>query len=207
MSAPTLYYMAGSCALSCHVALEWTGIEYEAVRLEPDAVHADEYLAVNPKGRVPALSLPDGTVVTEALAILYWIRATHDETLVGRTPLERARTLEALSELTGEMHPAFAPLHVPERYADDDGAHESVRAAARRRVREHYDRWDRRLEGRPNALGGERRTVADAYLFAMCRWTAQIDASIGEWPNLARFVSAMRSDPGVRAALDAEGLD
>ena len=71
------------------------------------------------------------------------------------------------------MHPAFAPLHVPERYAADEGAHGAVEAAARERVRGHYDRWNARLDGRDWTLGTGRgrRSLADAYLFAMGRWT------------------------------------
>ena len=201
--------MPGSCALSCHIALEWAGADYTIGVLDHDEVHGERFLAVNPKGKVPALKLEGGTIVTEAIAILALIAARHpDADLHGRTPLEQARILEALSELTGEFHPAFAPLHVPGRYAADEGAHDSVQATARDRVREHFDHWNARMENREwiVGVGKGRRTIVDAYLLALTRWTGQIDAELDEWPNLARFAARLMDDPGVRAALTAEGL-
>ena len=205
----TLYLMPGSCALSCHVALEWAGAAHRVEVLDHDAVHGEAFLAVNPKGKVPALRLDDGTIVTEALAILAWIAETHAPDLLGATPTERASVLETLSELTGEMHPAFAPLHVPGRYVADEGAEESVKAQAVQRVRRHYDRWNERMEDRAWVVGKGRgrRSVADAYLFAMCRWTNMVDADLDGWPALAAFAARMRADNGVRRALDAEGVE
>ena len=204
-----LYLMPGSCALSCHVALEWAGADYEVVSLGHDEIHEDAYLAINPKGKVPALRLDDGTIITEASAILVWIAETYDPSLYGRTPHERAAVLEALSELAGEMHPAFFPLHVPGRYVVDEDAEASAKQAAVRCVREHFDRWNERMTDRDWVVGRERgrRSIGDAYLFAMCRWTDTIGATIDEWPALRRFVSRMWADQGVRDALTAEDLD
>ena len=199
--------MPGSCALSCHVALEWAGADYEAERLGHDDLGSDAFRAVNPKGKVPALRLDDGTVVTEALAILYHIAETHEAAdLVPPPGAARASMLEALGELTGEFHPAFAPLHVPERFTDDPDGHEAVRRRARERVRGHYDRWAGRMDGRDWVLG-ERRTVADPYLYAMCRWVSMIDAALSDWPPLARFATRVEGEDGTAAVLRAEGLD
>ena len=204
-----LHLMPGSCALSCHVALEWAGMGHEAGILDDERVHGDAFLAVSPKGEVPALRPGDGAVLTEAPAILVWIGEAGGGELAGTTPLARARRLEALSGLTGEMHPAFAPLHGPSRYTGDKDGEDGVKAAARDRVLGHYDRRDAALEGRDWVLGPGRgrRGSADACLVALCRWTGQVDAALDEWPQLDRFAAAMRVDPGVRAALAAEDLD
>ncbi|MCK0167258.1 glutathione S-transferase N-terminal domain-containing protein [Jannaschia sp. S6380] len=201
-----IYYMPGSCALSCHIALEWAGADYETVRLTMGEVHGDDFLAVNPKGKVPALATSEGTL-TEAAAILLHIGQEYpDANLLPPAGLPRGLLAEALSELTGEFHPAFAPLHVPGRFVSDEGCHDAVRDAAETRVRDHYSRWDERMRGRDHVLEGG-RSVADAYLYVMCRWTGQIDADLDGWPALRAFAAKLEKDEGVRTALTDEGLD
>lgn len=203
----TLYLMPGSCALSCHIALEWTDADYDVELLDLEAVHGDKFKQVNPKGKVPAIREPDGWILTEALAILSWIGDRWPQARrFGSDPRQRSKVLEALSELTGEMHPAFAPLHVPGRFVTDAAAEDSAREAAVTRVRGHYDRWNAALQGRETVVG-DRYGIADAYLFALCRWTGRIDATLADWPRLAEHSARMRDDSAVRSALNAEGLN
>ncbi|WP_204348727.1 glutathione S-transferase N-terminal domain-containing protein, partial [Serratia marcescens] len=63
-----------TCALASRIALEEAGAPYEAVRLDMAGgqQRTPDYLAVNPKGRVPALATPRG-VLTETPAILAYI--------------------------------------------------------------------------------------------------------------------------------------
>lgn len=49
-----LYVLPGSCALACHIALEWADAEYELEVLTRDALQSEQFLAVNPKAKVPA---------------------------------------------------------------------------------------------------------------------------------------------------------
>ena len=69
-----LFYAVGTCALASHIALEEAGAEYDAVRLDfrTNDQRKPEYLAINPKGRVPALVTDDG-VLTETPAILAFV--------------------------------------------------------------------------------------------------------------------------------------
>ena len=50
-----LYYLPGACSLVPHVALEWTGAEYQAVEVPRDSLQSPEFLALNPLGQVPVL--------------------------------------------------------------------------------------------------------------------------------------------------------
>src|SRR5690348_6815158 len=69
-----LFYSPGSCALASHIALEEASAEYTAARVNfsGNEQRSPEYLAVNPKGRVPALVTDDG-ILTETPAILAYI--------------------------------------------------------------------------------------------------------------------------------------
>ena len=76
----TLYYMPGTCALASHIALEDSGASYQARRVDFQKKEqtSPEYLAVNPKGRVPALATPRG-VLTETPAILAFLAQSFPE--------------------------------------------------------------------------------------------------------------------------------
>ena len=66
-----LFYAPGTCALATHIALEEAGASYEAVRVDfgSQAQRTPEYLAINPKGRVPALVTESG-MLTETPGLL-----------------------------------------------------------------------------------------------------------------------------------------
>jgi glutathione S-transferase len=70
----TLYYAAHTCSLASHVTLEEAGAEYSTVRInfQADEQRSSRYLAVNPKGRVPAM-VTDRGILTETPAILAFI--------------------------------------------------------------------------------------------------------------------------------------
>lgn len=66
-----LFYSPGACSLVAHIALEEAGADYEPVRvmLAQGEHLKPEYLAINPRARVPALANAHG-IVTENIAIL-----------------------------------------------------------------------------------------------------------------------------------------
>ena len=88
------FYAPNTCALASHIALEEAGAEYEAVRVDfkANAQRAPEYLAINPKGRVPSLVTSDG-ILTETPAILAFIAQTYPKARLA--PVDRAVRLRA----------------------------------------------------------------------------------------------------------------
>src|ERR1700730_15455763 len=69
-----LYYSPGSCALASHIALQEAGAAYTTERIDfkSNRQNSPEYLALNPKGRVPAM-LTDRGILTETPAMLAYI--------------------------------------------------------------------------------------------------------------------------------------
>jgi glutathione S-transferase len=64
-------------------------VEVDMMKHENDQ---PDYLAVNPMGKMPALELDDGTILTESMAICRYFEEIQPEPpLFGRTPLERAQ--------------------------------------------------------------------------------------------------------------------
>ncbi|MBS0396298.1 MAG: glutathione S-transferase N-terminal domain-containing protein, partial [Proteobacteria bacterium] len=71
-----LYYARGACSLAPHIVLRELGLPFELVAV--DLLHhtlrgGGDYLAINPKGYVPALALEEGGVLTEGPAILQYL--------------------------------------------------------------------------------------------------------------------------------------
>jgi glutathione S-transferase len=203
-----LYVMPGSCALACHIALEWAKAPYELEVLTHDALRSEQFLAVNPKAKVPALVLDKNDVITEAQAILLLIADLFPD--AGLAPpasdlVRRAKLNETLSELTSEVHPAYGPLFAPSRYAAEPGCEEAVKRAACARVDACFVRLDAALEGKDWLLG--ERSVADPYLYALSRWLKMTPNPVESYPAIARHFARMASDPYASRALAAEGLD
>src|SRR4051812_7901797 len=95
----TLYGSRGSGSAAIEMALRAAAVDYRLIRAsewEPDSAHA-ELLTINPLGQIPTLLLEDGTVMTEAAAILIHLGLQHPEAgLLPREPSLRARTLRGL---------------------------------------------------------------------------------------------------------------
>jgi glutathione S-transferase len=70
---PQLYVMSGTCALAPNIAAAWLDAPVEIVALARGDHRKPDYLAINPKGQVPAVRFEDGDVLTEAAAILAWL--------------------------------------------------------------------------------------------------------------------------------------
>ncbi len=199
-----LYYMPGACSLASHIALNWAGLPYEAERLSHDTVHGEAFLKVNPKGAVPALELDDGVVITESLAVLEYIAdVSKDGVLNVDGPLDWARLNERLAELVSDVHKAWAPFFAPQRFTTREANHDDVRQAAFAQIDKQYERMDKQLAGKTWSLF-DHRSVADAYLYVMCRWKDLSPTKIAAYPALAAFKSRLDEDEGVKRALAAE---
>lgn len=200
--------MPNSCALAPHIALEWIGSPYELGLLKRGQNREPEYLRVNPKGKVPALVLEDGRVLTEAAAVLMYLASRYPQANLGsdNDPYERYELEEWLAYMTSEVHADFAPHFVPQRFVLDESQYDAVRQATYKRLHEHYVSLNDRLAGKehPVAL---RRTVADPYLYVLTRWIDQTPMDIGDYPNLKRFQEQMSADAGVAQALQMQGLE
>lgn len=202
-----LYSMPGTCALSVHIALEWAGVPYQLELMAHGANRGPGYLAINSSGKVPALALDDGRVLTEAAAILLWLVDAYPGSGLGARsdrPLDRFSLDEMLSYLTSEVHTAFGPFFAPARFLDDANQFDALKLKSLQQVAEHLGHLDSTLGAREWLL--EVRTVADAYLYVLTRWADYLPHGIRNFSNLARFRAAMEKDVGVAEALVAQGM-
>src|SRR5882724_8842950 len=120
-----LFYSPGSCAVASHITLEEAGAQYETVRLDFPAgeQRKPEYLAINPKGRVPALATDRG-VLTETPAILAFVAQSFPDARLAPLddPFAFAEAQAFNSYLCSTVHVAHAHKHRGYRWADDPAA-------------------------------------------------------------------------------------
>jgi glutathione S-transferase len=191
-----LIYFPGACSLADHIALIEAGLPYKLISINRDKQTDDgrDFLAINPKGYVPALELDDGTVLTENLAILCYI-ATQSGKLLPKYGMTHWRALEALSFMTSEIHGALAP------FFKDLPATEKDRSC--QLLVKHFASVADQLDDKPYLLG-EQMTIADPYLFWLLR-AAPISGV--ELPKrLQVYFARMQEMPSVAQALAEEGL-
>lgn len=198
-----LFFSPGACSLAPHIALEEVGTDFETVKVDlatRKTETGEDFLAVNPAGKVPVLVLDSGEVLTENPAILTYIADQKPE--AGLAPregsLDRYRLLSRLSFLGSELHKAFVPLFTP-------GASDEVKAAAADAVKNHLAALDKELAGKQYYCG-DQFSVADVYLFVILGWPAHVGIDLSAYPSLGAYCGRIAQRPAVGAALKAEGL-
>jgi len=200
-----LYYMPGACPLAAHIVLEWTGADYEAVRLSREELKTPGYLALNPLGVVPTLEA-EGGVITENSGILTYLAGRYPEAgLEGDgSAMARAQVHSWLGFVNSDMHPAFKPLFGATGYLGDQEMIAKSHADARKRLRAMFGIVDRQLRGRDWIAGS--RSLADPYLYVLTRWARGTGIDLAGLDEVARLAARMEADAGVQRALEAEGL-
>ena len=208
-----LYHSPGACSLAPHIALEETGAPFEPVRIDFGAggQHEPAYLAINPKGRVPAL-VDDGFVVTENPAILRYVaRKVPAASLWPEDPREEARCLEWLGWCASGIHVAYAHVRRAERYATTDAGRADVVETGRRTARQVWEQVEAKLAASPSAwAAGDRYSVADPYLFVFWTWGGRAPIlgydMKADFPAWTRHAGRMAERPAVRRVLEREGI-
>ncbi|GLI91394.1 glutathione S-transferase family protein [Methylocystis echinoides] len=202
----TLYYHPGACSLAAHIALEWIGAPYKTIEVE---FGDKDYLKINPAGAVPALDDGAGWVLTQDAAILRFLARRHPDAGLAIEGDEKAQAEADRWSffITGDLHPAFFPLFVPNRYtrAREKEAFDDIRAAAKALTHRKFALVDAHLTNRRFFLG-EKRSYLDAYVFPMERWARTLlDDGLAAFPAVRAHHDMMAADPAVQKALAAEG--
>ncbi len=203
-----LFYYPRACSLAVHIALEEAGLTYERhlVDLKSRANFTADYLALNPKGAVPALAIGN-QVLTETHAILTFIGDLVPER--GLLPkvgdFNRYRAHEWMNLLSSSVHTYIRAIFRSSAYAgDDEHANAVVRSQAVINLAKIARVVDDKLAGKTWALG-DHFSVVDAYLFVMYLWTTdERIASVPERPNWDRIAESIWQRPAVKRVVGFE---
>jgi glutathione S-transferase len=205
---PKLYFSPGAVSMATHMALEEAGVRYEleTISIRDGQQFSDRYRRVHPLGRLPALEIEPGVVLTETPALLAYVAELAPEReLLPVAGLLRARADEWMSLLASAVHVAFITFFRPDRYTADAAARAALKVDGKDRFWELLRYVEGRLPEQGFALG-ERYSLVDAYLSVFFLWARRFELPVGELPRYARLAGSVLARPAVRRALEQEGF-
>lgn len=194
------YYAPKTCALAVHIALEQIGAPYEAIALDfaNQAQRSPDYLAINPKGRVPALVTERG-ILTETPALLLYLAQRYPE--AGLAPLDDIFALAEMqafnSYLCATVHVAHAHRVRGSRWVDDPAAIEAMKKKVPQTMGDCMALIEHGMLKGPWVMG-DRYSVADMYLFTIAGWLEGDGVDLSKLPRVIDHRSRMAEDPVVK---------
>ena len=195
----TLYGDLGSGAFSAEAALAEAGAPYrfELVSLDKNEQKQPAFLAINPSGKMPALRLPEGDIVTESAAILLTLADHFPQArlLPPQASNDRAKAYRWLAFMAGEIYPIVEIVDYPERFMPDGGDAGALRKIARDRIRERILIIERMIKG-PFLLA-RGFSILDIYAAMFTRWSLEPDWKLAHIPKLMELADAVSQRPAI----------
>ena len=194
-----LYGDLGSGAFSAESALAEAGAPYkfELVSLEKNEQKQPHFLAINPSGKIPALRLPEGDIVTESAAILLALTDHFPQArlLPPGGSVARALAYRWLAFMAAEIYPIVEIVDYPERFTPQGGDGEGLRAIARERIRERILIIERMIQGPFLLAGGF--SILDIYAAMFTRWSIGREWREANIPKLDALADAVSKRPAI----------
>jgi glutathione S-transferase len=193
----TLYGRPGSGSLAVQVALEQIGVPYERVWVSAEPAEVARYKELNPTGRVPALALPDGTLMFESAAILIHLALLNPDAKLAPQPgtTRHAAFLQWMCFLSANVYEAVLRIYYSARYSPRGEADANIiREQGTADLVNHIALITRSLN--PYVLGAD-FSIADVYLYMLASWhpdRVQLDARL---PALAAHSAKVAARPAV----------
>jgi glutathione S-transferase len=201
-----LYYATGTCALASHIALEEAGAEYSTVPISfaTQEQHSPEYLAINPKGRVPSL-VTDRGILTETPAMLAFIAQSFPKAKLAPLddPFRFAEVQAFNSYLCSTVHVAHAHRMRGHRWVDDPAAMEAMKLKVPETMTACFDLVESKMIRGPWVMG-DAYTICDPYLFTIARWLEGDSVDPARFPKVKAHRDRMAERPAVSKVLAAE---
>ncbi len=201
-----LYTSPRTCSLACAIALEEAGANYELVQLDfpGGQQRSPEYLAKNPKGRVPALETDKG-IITEVLAIMAFVAQIHPKAqLAPNDPFLFAQLQGFNSYLASTVHVGHAHNRRGARWSDDPAVIEALKIKVPQNMSDCFTLIENGMLQGPWVMG-QQYTIADGYLFTIAGWLGGDGVDIAKFPRVHDHYKRMSERPAVQRAVEKHG--
>jgi GST-like protein len=199
----TLYGDLGSGAFSAEAALAEAGAPYNfaLVSLEKNEQRQPAFLAINPSGKMPALKISEGEIITESAAILLTIADYFPQArlLPPQSSPARAQAYRWLAFMAGEVYPIVEIVDYPERFVPG-GDGEELKRVARDRIRERLLIIERMIAGPFFLAGGF--SLLDIYAAMFSRWSLEAAWKAANLPRLMALADAVSRRPAIQPVWD-----
>lgn len=202
----TLYYSPGACSMASHIGLEESGAPYQTklIALGKGEQHSPDYLKINPRARVPALQIEDGSVLVENTAILTYLALRFPEkALLPREPFAQARAISMMAWLSNSVHPAFTHINRPERFTAEQSAFAGLKEMGRKSFWSALSEIDGLVTGK-TWMQGDQFTVCDPYALVFYGWGVRAELPVKDLTHYTAWKDRMLQRPAVRKILERE---
>jgi GST-like protein len=193
-----LYGRPGSGSFAVQVALEEMGVPYERLWVGREAADVAEFRATNPTGKVPALVLPDGTVMFESAAMLIHLAQNHPRAAGSPQPggSRHALFLQWMVYLSANVYESALRMYYPARYStrgEADAA--AIRDQGSVDFCAHTALIAQALD--PYVLGAD-YSLADVYLYMLASWyPGEKSALYARLPGLEAHAKLLSARPAI----------
>lgn len=194
-----LYGDLGSGAFSAEAALAEAGApyEFELISLDKGEQKAPGFLILNPSGKIPALRLPEGAIVTELAAILLTLADHFPQSglLPPQAAPARAIAYRWLAFMASEIYPFVEIADYPTRFVPDGQAAAALKDVAIARIRERLLLIERVLAGPFLLPGGF--SLLDIYAAMFSRWSIGAEWRELNLPQLTKLAKLVSQRPAI----------
>lgn len=202
-----LYYYPRNASWAPHLVLEEMGLEYELVLVDrkANAQKSQNYVELNPTGRIPTL-VHDGIVVFESAAIsLYLCEQNPQFCLAPKVgdPL-RAKFYQWLFYLNSTLQPELMVYFYPAKHTTAADASASISQAQEIRTTEMFHLIDAELHYREFLIGSS-ITVCDFFLFMLSHWASEFQTPPLSFPSLGGYLRRLAHRPSIIKVCAVEG--
>lgn len=197
-----LYLIPSACSLAAHIAVREANLDVELIKVDLNTkklADGTDYATISPKGQVSAMTLENGELLTENIAVLIYLasRAQPNSLLPAITDPEYFRTLEWLTFIATEVHKQIFWTYF------NNATPETYRQYVLSLLPVRFDTLEARLSTR-DFLAASQFTIADAYLAWALHFIELLNVSIDDWPALNAYKKAIFARPSVIQSLALE---
>jgi glutathione S-transferase len=203
-----LYYSPGACSMSCHIALEESGLPFEGheVSFDDNNAAAQEVQKRNPLGAVPVLVTGDGKTLTQNAAILTYIADQAPKAgLFPTSGWERAEAMQWLAFVTTDFHKSMGSLFGVNYFSQDAKEQEKYRNYLLSNLEGNLKHLDTHLANRQWILGNQ-FSLVDGYAFTVFGWSKWLNVPTDSYKNLSAWATRVYARPAVQKVMKKEDL-
>ena len=195
----TLYGISGSRAIRSIWAAEEVGLDYEHIptHFAKDA-KSEEYLAVNPNGRIPALVDGD-MLLCESMAINLYLAKNYGGDLYPQSPAAEAHAWQWSVWGISEIEPLQMQIVVQKLFTPEERRDEKVTARAEKALARPLAVLDDALSERPYLLGDD-FSIADLNVAGVMLLLEMVGFDTSAWPKVHGWLQRCYARDSLAAA-------
>jgi glutathione S-transferase len=204
-----LYARKGTGSAAVEALLAFLNAPFEIIDVpKTDTGEAPAwFLTLNPRGEVPALQLPDGSVMTESAAMMLHLADAHPEAKLspGLGTAARAQYLRWMIYMAAAPYTSDLRMYYPDRYSTNPAHAEAIKAKATIDLARDFDVFASEMGEGPFILG-ETPSAADLYTAMLLTWSDDVEGLFTKQPKLKQLYEAVEKHTQVRKVWDRNGM-